>query len=320
VTAPSLAPLLDPAGLLIGLAFDHRDSLHVLLRDRGLGNLGRGGVQALKAAVVRAVVPAASAVMLDHEYGAVTIASGAIPADVGLIMPLEAQGYAQAGDERRVRLMEDFVAADALALGAAACKLLVPMRHDREAFTAEQLAIVDRAVAASRQVGLPMILEPLVYRLSDETTRAFGDRMTRLIVSSVEVLAGRGAHLLKLPFPSLADVTIPEGEIQARASCEAMHSATAGVPWVLYGAGASATTFEAQLRIAGEAGASGFLVGRSVWLDALRADPAEAEAAARASALPRFRRCAAVAREACRPLRVVPEGGQSEGVARSTGY
>ena len=272
MTASSLAPLLDSAGLLIGLAFDHRDSLDVLLGDRGLGDLRPGGVQALKAAVIRSVVPAASAVMLDHEYGAVAIASGAIPADVGLIMPLEAQGYAQLGDERHVRLMEDFVAADALALGAAACKLLVPMRHDREAFTAEQLAVVDRAVSASHRVGLPIILEPLVYRLSDETTRAFGDRMTRLIVSAVAVLAGCGADLLKVPFPSLADVTDRKGRfrpalrarrcIQQLQACRGCFTAPARRP----------LTFETQLRIAGEAGASGFLVGRSVWLDALRAE------------------------------------------------
>ena len=87
-----------------------------------------------------------------------------------------------------------------------------------------------------------------------------------------------------------------------------MHSAAAGVPWVLYGAGVAATTFEFQLRVAGEAGASGFLVGRSVWLDALQADPVEAEANAVASALPRFIRFGKVASEVCRPLRVAPDG------------
>lgn len=307
--ASSLAPLFDPAGVLNGLAFDHRDSLDVLLLDRGLGDLRQSGVQALKAAVVRAVAPAASAVMLDHEYGAAAIASGAIPRGVGLIMPLEAQGYAQLGDERHVALMEDVGPADALDLGAAACKLLVPMRPDRQAFTTEQLAVVDRAVTASHRVGLPIILEPLVYRLSAEAPGTFADQITRLVVAAVGVFARGGADLLKLPFPSLGDVTTPEGAVEGRGACEAMHEATAGVPWVLYGAGASPIAFEAQLRIAGEAGASGFLVGRSVWLDALRADPVETEVEAREWALPRFRRYAAVARDACRPLRVVPEGG-----------
>ena len=108
MTASSLAPLLDNAGLVLGLAFDHRDSLDVLLREVGLGNLGLGGIRTLKETVVRAVAPEASAVMLDHTYGAAAIASGAIPAGVGLVMPLEAQGYAQLGDERRVSLAEDF--------------------------------------------------------------------------------------------------------------------------------------------------------------------------------------------------------------------
>ena len=75
-----------------------------------------------------------------------------------------------------------------------------------------------------------------------------------------------------------------------------------------YGAGASASTFEMQLRVAGESGASGFLVGRTIWLDTLRADPAEVEANAVASALPRFIRFGKVASEVCRPLRVAPDG------------
>jgi tagatose 1,6-diphosphate aldolase len=223
-------------------------------------------------------------------------------------MPLEAQGYAQLGDERRVELMEDFGPPDALALGAAGCKLLVPMRPDREAFTADQLTVVDRAVASSHDHGLPIVLEPLIYRLSTEAEGAFARRLPQLVGLATSLLAEHGADLLKLPFPSVADVTGPEGEVDGRAACRAMHAATGGVPWVLYGAGVTASTFEMQLRIAGKSGASGFLVGRTIWLDALRADPTEVEVAAVASALPRFVRFNLVAGEACRPLRVAPNG------------
>ena len=317
MTTLSLEPLLDRAGLLLGLAIDHRDSLDVLVRDRGLDHLRPDGLRAFKTAVVRSIGPAASALMLDHDYGAAAIASGAIPPGVGLIMPLEAQGYAQLGDERSLALMDDFGPAQALELGAAACKLLVPIRADRAGFTSAQLTVVDRAVAASHSVGLPIVLEPLVYRLSAETAAAFLGRSTQLIVDAVALLAERGADLLKLPFPSLANPAEPDRDDASRAACAAMHSAAAGVPWVLYGAGAAPATFEAQLRIAGEAGGSGFLVGRSVWLDALLPDLQGAEDVARASALPRFLRFAAIARETCRPARTAPTGPTAPPRARA---
>jgi tagatose 1,6-diphosphate aldolase len=47
----------------------------------------------------------------------------------------------------------------------------------------------------------------------------------------------------------------------------------APVPWVLLSAGVGPRTFEAGLRLALGAGASGFLAGRAVWLDALTGWP-----------------------------------------------
>lgn len=308
MTGPSLRVLLDDRGLLIGLAFDHRDSLDVLLADRGLGGTGPAAIRELKAAVVRAIAPAASAVMLDHDYGALAIADGSIPAGVGLVMPLEAQGYAQLGDERPTTLMTAFTAADARRHGAAACKVLLPMRPDNEPFTERQVATAARAADEAHAVGLPIVMEPLVYRLEAEPVDGFEARRAALVVAATARLAATGPDLLKLPFPVAGDAAAadagagdPGGGAGAEA-CAAMHAAAGGVPWVLYGAGAPADVFARQLRIAGAAGACGFLVGRSVWGDALAPDPAEAARLATVLARPRFERFAAVVREACRPV------------------
>lgn len=292
-----LGPLLDKQGLLIGLAFDHRDSLDVQLAAAGLGALEPARIRALKAAILRAVSPSASAVMLDHEYGSDAIAGGSLPAGTGLVMPLEAQGYAQLGDERHTILMGEFTAADARRVGAHACKVLVPMRPDRAAFTDSQLAVTRRAIGASHAAGLPIVVEPLVYRTSDETADAFADRRELLVLRAVAALAAEGPDLLKLPFP-----TTTRDDDAAEAACTAMAIAASGIPWVLYGAGAAPEAFAWQLRVAGAAGASGFLVGRTVWVDALVGDPAEAGRIAAASCRPRFDGFAAVARAACHPV------------------
>jgi tagatose-1,6-bisphosphate aldolase len=312
VTGSALAPLLDDAGLLIGLAFDHRDSLDALLADRGLGMPGTGAVRELKAAVVRAIAPAASAVMLDHDYGARAIGDGSLPAGVGLVMPLEAQGYAQLGDERPTTLMAAFTPADALRHGAAACKVLLPMRPDNEPFTTRQVATAARAAEAVHAAGLAIVMEPLVYRLEAEPVEGFRARYAGLVVAATARLAATVPDLLKLPFP-VAGVPEGDGGVAAAAdraaadraaadACAAMHAAAGGVPWVLYGAGAPEDAFARQLRIAGTAGACGFLVGRTVWGDALDPDPARTGELAASLGRPRFERFAAVAREACRPV------------------
>jgi tagatose 1,6-diphosphate aldolase len=56
----------------------------------------------------------------------------------------------------------------------------------------------------------------------------------------------------------------------------------AGVPWVLLSGGASTERFERVLDYAYAAGASGFLAGRTIWLDAIRSnfpDASKVEAA-----------------------------------------
>lgn len=297
-----LLALADDAGTVVGLAFDHRDSLDVVLHELGLGAMTLDEIRDLKEALVRAIAPAASAVMLDHQYGRTAIERHAIPAGVGLVMPLEAQGYAQLGDERRTTLLPDFSPAHALALGAEACKLLLPLRPDRAASVEDQLEVARRAVVAAHAVGLPIVLEPQVYRVSTETTDDFSSRLTALTIRAVARVATLGADLLKLPFPTADRPGDPGADELARVACAALHAASSGTPWVLYGAGAQPETFAWQLRHAGAAGACGFLVGRTVWRDALTADAVRSATIAAATCVPRFAEFAATARAVCRSI------------------
>ena len=78
--------------------------------------------------------------------------------------------------------------------------------------------------------------------------------------------------------------------------------ACADTPWVLLGAGADGATFVEQIRLAGTAGAAGFLAGRGIWGAAIAADPAETERIARQVSLPALERCREVAERVARPL------------------
>ena len=298
--------LAGPGGVIAGLAIDHRDSLGIVLSRRGLGELTGDDIRALKLRLVRALAPAATAVMLDEEFGGVALDAGAVPPSIGLIMPLEAQGYEALGDGRTTTLLDDFSPADALRRGADACKILLPYRADHEPSATAQDALVSTTVAACHDIGLPLVVEPVAYRWSSETSQTFGDAYRALVLDAVRRLAPLGVDLLKLPFPVLDLAS--DGPGAAADACRELARACGETPWVLLGAGADGETFIEQVGIAGTAGASGFLAGRGIWEMALDPDPDRAERLAVTIARPLFERCRAIAERSARPLGAA-EGG-----------
>jgi tagatose-1,6-bisphosphate aldolase len=287
-------------GIIAGIALDHRDSLRVVLERHGIVGLSTAGLRGLKAALVRELAPAATAVMLDAELGSLALEAGDIPAAIGLIMPLEAQGYEVQGDRRLTSLLEDFSPLDALRLGADACKLLLPYRVDDEPATALQDAVLIESVAACHALGLPLVVEPVVHRLTTESPGAYAAAYTGLVVDAVARLQPLGADLLKVPFP----IVHFEGPniTAARDACRVLATACAETPWVVLGGGADIDTLVEEIRLAGEAGAVGFLAGRSVWGPVLRADVGETARLAAEIARPAFGRCRVMAEQSARPL------------------
>ena len=287
-------------GIVAGIAIDHRDSLRVMLERRGLTGLGIADLRALKLGIARALAPAATAIMLDEEMGGLALEAGVVPPDVGLIMPLEAQGYETLADGPRTTLLEDFSPADALRYGADACKLLLPYRVDDRASAGHQSALVRETVAACHELGLPLVIEPVVYRRPGEGEDAYSSAYTGLVLAAVTALRPLGADLLKLPFPVLDLDAVTE--TAARDACRALDEATAETPWVLLGAGVGTDTFVRQIRLAGAAGASGFLAGRGIWGAAISTEPDETERLASAVCRLDLERCRATAEEVARPL------------------
>ncbi len=305
--ARRLRRLADANGIIAGMALDHRDSFRAVLERQGIAVRTTADLQTLKRALVRALAPAATAVMLDPELGWPALADASIPGDVGLIMPLEAQGYEAQGDRRLTTLLEDFAPHDALLVGADACKLLLPYRIDDEPTAVRQDALVAVAVAACHDAGLPLVLEPVVHRLSTETEAGHAAAYPALVVGAVARLQPLGADLLKLPFPVRHPRATSPAE--AGAACRSLAEACRSTPWVLLG-GAAATDVDElvdEIRMAGEAGASGFLAGRAIWGPALRSDVTETSRLAVETALPAFMCCRAMAAATARPLPSGPD-------------
>jgi len=291
--------LADERGIVAGIAIDHRDSLRALLDRRGLGGLTSDDLRVLKLHLAKALAPAATSIMLDEELGGLALDSGAVPPSVGLIMPLEAQGPADRADPVTT-LMADFTAADAARRGADACKVLVPFRPDRPAAAARQSAVIRAAAEDCHAAGLPLVVEPVVGHRPGEAAEAFASDYPALVAGAAARIRDLGVDLLKLPFPVLDLGTA--GEAAATAACQRLDDACAGTPWVLLGAGADTELFVTQIRIAGVAVASGFLVGRGIWGSALDRDPEAVGRAASGPGRDALIRCRDVASRFARPL------------------
>ena len=291
-------------GVISGLAIDHRDNFRAVLERRGITGLGTPELRELKQALVAVLAPAATAIMLDAELGQDALDAGDVPDAIGLIMPLEAQGYEALGDGRVTTLLPDFSPVTALAYGADACKLLIPYRVDHPSSARRQEALVAECARSCHALGLPLVVEPIAYRWSTESEADYVQALPDLVVGSVVRLQSLGVDLFKLPFPLPVPLAGPAAvdSPAAGAACRAISAACAGTPWVLLGAGAAAAAFVEQVRVAASNGAAGFLAGRGIWGAALSSDPAQAAEIARTTCLPLFEQCRAVAEQVARPL------------------
>ena len=147
------------AGQFVVLALDHRQNLRRELRPAAPDDVTYDQMVDFKLAVTRALASTATGILLDPEVGAgQAIADGAVPAGTGLIVALEATGYAGPSTARGSRVLPGWSAAAAKRIGASAAKLLV-YYHPEASNAADQEALVAATSAVLRpgEVLLPVI-------------------------------------------------------------------------------------------------------------------------------------------------------------------
>ena len=224
-----------------------------------------------KRAVVRALSPVATGTLLDPEIGAAQcISDGSLPARAGLIVAIEATGYLGPPTARVSRVLDGWSVEQAKRMGASAAKLLV-YYHPAAPNARDQERLVADVAAACRAAAL--FVEPLSYSL-DEGSRLTGEARREVVVETARRLTPLGGDVLKAEFPYDASVNDPTRWTNACAELDAAST----LPWVLLSGGVDDATFEAQVVTACGAGASGVLVGRSVWGEAATMEPGARDA------------------------------------------
>jgi tagatose 1,6-diphosphate aldolase len=288
-----------PDGRLVILAIDHRHNLRQALNPQNPDAVPDEALIAFKRDVVAALAPAASAVLLDPEYGVEqSIASGALPRDTGLIVAMERTGYGGVPAARLSQILPGWSPQRAVRLGATGVKLLV--YYHPEAPTAPRIEGLARHMAdACAEAEVPFFLEALSYSPDANRPKLSPEERRCVVVETARQLTAiPGVDVLKAEFP--LDSTVVADEAEWLAACEELTEASR-VPWVLLSAGVDFETFLHQAAAAGRGGASGVAVGRAVWQEAT-----EIAAAARAEFLTtvarqRMERVAALCRALARP-------------------
>ena len=296
-TQRGLAACASAAGTFAILALDHRQNLRKELRPDEPDAVTFDEMVGLKQSVVRNLSTGATGTLLDPEVGAAqAIADGSLPASGGLIVALEATGYEGSAGDRRSRILAGWSVEKAKRLGASAAKLLVYYHPDAPGAT-DQERLVEGVAGECAEHDLALFVEPLSFGLDGRPL--LDEERRRVVIETARRLTQLGPDVLKAEFPY--DPSVDDSD-RWREACEELDAASP-VPWVLLSGGVDDAVFERQVETACGAGASGVLVGRSVWAEAARLSGEERDQWLASEGRRRLRRLAELVERVGRPWR-----------------
>lgn len=276
------------------IAMDQRNTLRRMFAAIGIEATDED-LRRSKVDVARALSPAASGILFDPTYGVPAVReAGALHSSCGLLVASEPSQRAVFNGEPRTHRDAELSSRWVLDQGGDANKFLAQLRADRPApqagepdLAAECLEAVRQVVDDCHAVGIPSVIENLVYPLPGEDLT--GRRREDAVVEAARALNELDIDLLKLEYPGS-----PEG-------CRRLASVL-DRPWAVLSAGVPFAHFTEVLHIAfDDGGASGFIAGRSVWRESLALGDAERQVFLDTVARPRLDALRAVATDRARP-------------------
>ena len=299
------------------LALDHRNNLRRMLGPDDPGAVSYEQMVEVKRAIVRAIAGTADGILLDPELGAgPAIFDGSLPPGCGLLVAVEETGYDGPSTARQSRILKGWGVSQIKRLGADAVKLLL-YYHPDAANAEEQERLLIEIAECCAEFDIPLFLETLGYSIDADVPKLTDEARRDVVVRTARRLTALGGDVLKCEFPYDATVT---DRTRWKEACAELEEASA-IPWVILSAGVDDATFEAQTEVACAAGASGVLVGRSVWKEAATMEGAERDAWLASEGVARMQRLVDIVEAEARPWRersaLVDQPEPAEGWYRS---
>ena len=294
-TPVSLDAIASPDGTFAVVAMDQRNTLRRMYAAVGVDDPTIDELTSIKADVVTALAPAASAFLLDPTFGVPALAQVDRSHAFGVLVAAEPESRGSWNGEPRASLDPAQNAAWVRSQGGSALKFLIQVRADRRTgdgepdLSAEALDVIRQVVEDCREAGVPSVIENLIYPLPGETLTP--DQRATAIIEAAAALDDLRPDLLKLEYPG------------DPAACRRLAD-TIRSPWAVLSAGVDFDVFTDVLKVScDEGGASGFIAGRAVWKDAVGMAPAERQAYLSSEGLRRLEGCVAAIDGRARPWR-----------------
>ena len=255
----------NEAGQFNILACDHRGNLRGRMTQDGQP-IDDDGFRDFKQELLQTLLPEATALLADPEFGfGPGFAERNIPGQVGTLSPLEVTDYGAPPDRQGFTAIPGWNIPKCIRSGVDGVKLLLPY-HPSAVSAAAKRVWVSQIVTECSLWDIPFFLEPIVYSLK-AGERLSNSELLGIMVEMVADFSAMGVDILKLQFP--VDVSQNNDPDEWRLACAELDAACS-VPWALLSAGVDYATFARQARVACEAGASGVIVGRAVWAEAVQ--------------------------------------------------
>ena len=270
--------MADADGLFRMVAVDQRPPIKgPIAAHHGTDEAPYDDVARVKALLIEELQRSATAMLLDPHY-AIPRGLHLLSPAKGLIVTLEDSLFKERHGGRLSSEIEGWSVEKIKRMGGDAVKVLAWYRPDADQrVLAHQRDFARRVGEACAAHDIPYLFELLVHPLpgdADQTRdyREMGGKSADHVLASVEEFAhpDYGVDVFKLESPVAAD-TVPGPDGEGGEAVQALYDEMgrlAGRPWVMLSAGAGKDAFERVLAHAYRAGASGYLAGRAIWLDA----------------------------------------------------
>ncbi len=222
--------------------------------------------------LMRAILPVCSAVLADPVYAIGRgIATRTIPSHTAILSPIEVTDYSPHPSQRATHFIPHWSVAKTKQVGGAGIKMLL-YYHPDDSQAQEKRELVEQIIQQCADADIPYYLEPIAYSLDADHPIA-NNELRQVVVETARTFSQMGVDILKAQFP--LDVSQePDETVWADALAE-LTSACGDVPWALLSAGVDYDIFKRQTRLACQAGASGIIVGRALWTEAIQLDGQE---------------------------------------------
>ena len=200
----------------------------------------------------------------------------------GLIITLEDHAFTEKGRGRYSKNINNWTVEKIKKIGGDAVKVLAWYRPDADQKSIKhQKKYIQMIGKQCEKYDIPFLLELLVYPFKNETgySKDYKEQQNKNqnhVIESVKEFSKVKYKVDIFKLESPVDSSKLEKGTFTKATQEAFKKlslATKDIPWVMLSSGMSKKSFYNCLKLAYKNGASGYLAGRTIWLDAFKDYP-----------------------------------------------